>query len=336
MCYIAPFPYDCVDNDDVECIRGSLAESYIWWFSFIELILFFTIIFVCQTAIFLFVRRQVTRLRRYSFDSTESGSVGKTSFGKMISNAVKPKREGARRNRTMSDQQRKVRDVAIQSGLYLLVFLTTWLCFMITRIAHIFESAAIHNNFVLFAFMIEIFFPLQGFLNFLVFMRPSYKRYRAANKEASWYRVFWAMLVGTDLTRWKREATNQQNRSSLGRFTSATLSRDFLRRRSADGSKPMDYSGDILSVDMSLDQKDAVVGSAEGEGLRKKVNDEGMHATNDNENRNGEGLQGKGEGYVTDANDEDYVEYKLRLDDTSSIGLADTSSVGQSERSHQC
>jgi hypothetical protein len=244
MCYIAPYPFNCVDNDDVECIRGGLAEQYIWWFSFGELICFFTVVIVCQFAIYWTVRKQVRTLRRYSIDSS-SEEEGQSKCSRITKYF---KKDNRRPNSVVSEQEKKITEVAIQATLYVLVFFVTWFFVVFTRVAHLVESEAIINAYLPLAFIAEILFPLQGFLNFLVYLRPIYKKYRRVYQEASWWAVLRASLLTTDMQDWRKA----RNNASSALATTANSSQLTSSRRIGAGQSGV-YDSRRPSVTPSYD-----------------------------------------------------------------------------------
>ncbi|KAL7519445.1 hypothetical protein ACHAWF_000241, partial [Thalassiosira exigua] len=79
----------------------------------------------------------------------------------------------------------KSKKVAIQAGLFVGALYLTWVFTTITRIYQITTGK---NSFVLLVLM-ATFFPLQGFFNCLVYLRPRYLRCRSRNPDASRRRI---------------------------------------------------------------------------------------------------------------------------------------------------
>lgn len=75
----------------------------------------------------------------------------------------------------------KSKNVVIQAWLFVGALYVTWFFTTITRIYGVVMGK---NNFVLLVLM-AIFFPLQGFFNCLVYLRPRYLRCRSRNPDAS-------------------------------------------------------------------------------------------------------------------------------------------------------
>uniref|UniRef100_A0A7S1Y7A8 G-protein coupled receptors family 1 profile domain-containing protein n=1 Tax=Grammatophora oceanica TaxID=210454 RepID=A0A7S1Y7A8_9STRA len=338
MCYIAPFPYNCIDDEDVDCIRGEESESYIWWFTFMELILFFAIIFICQASIYWYVRRTIRRIRRYSFDGrTSTAGSGSSCISRMC--MKKSRGEGA-----LSDQNKKLREVALQSGLYLAVFAVTWLPFTLTRLAHMFHVPFVHNNFVLFAFIIAVTFPLQGFLNFLVFLRPVYNKYRASNKEATMFRVFWAALSGYDMRSWRQAsrvfASSSEVESRDASYESGSRFRTTQKRVTQAIARRMSFDG--LSTSRSEVSIEEFVEDIADEGEKGNCSAPSVppHDSDDIQLRSScaPRLDGADQRCLARENSIEYGEYQMRLSGLSSraeISLND-SLADLSDTSHQC
>jgi hypothetical protein len=74
----------------------------------------------------------------------------------------------------------KSKNVVIQAGLFVGALYLTWIFTTITRIYQITTG---NNNFALLVLM-ATFFPLQGFFNCMVYLRPRYLRCRSRNPDA--------------------------------------------------------------------------------------------------------------------------------------------------------
>lgn len=73
-----------------------------------------------------------------------------------------------------------------------------------------------HQSTALLVLM-AIFFPLQGFFNFLVFCRPRYLRCKSRNAGLPTHKILWLALQPEDHTRNRGRATNDRQRPSAGR-----------------------------------------------------------------------------------------------------------------------
>eukprot|EP00571_Detonula_confervacea_P012427 CAMPEP_0172304196 /NCGR_PEP_ID=MMETSP1058-20130122/5628_1 /TAXON_ID=83371 /ORGANISM="Detonula confervacea, Strain CCMP 353" /LENGTH=431 /DNA_ID=CAMNT_0013015321 /DNA_START=305 /DNA_END=1600 /DNA_ORIENTATION=+ len=84
----------------------------------------------------------------------------------------------------------KSKKVAIQAALFVGALYLTWIFTTITRI---YQIATGNNSYVLLVLM-AIFFPLQGFFNCLVYLRPRYLRSKSRNRDATVRRLMYLTL----------------------------------------------------------------------------------------------------------------------------------------------
>ena len=65
--------------------------------------------------------------------------------------------------------------------------------YFVTQITRIYQVTTGQNSFILLVLM-AIFFPLQGFFNCLVYLRPRYLRSRSRNPDATFRHLIWLTL----------------------------------------------------------------------------------------------------------------------------------------------
>ena len=185
LCWFAENPFGCANDPDVECIRGELAEPFRW-----------THYAIIWSAIF-FIGYEMYSI--YSFvkayersEYAESNDEGRTST-----------------------RGTKAKKVAIQAGLFVGALYLTWFFTTVghnmiivvlysilhfvpilslfypaaSKLARIYNNITGRNNFVL-QLLMAIFFPLQGFFNSLIYIRPRYLRARSRNPTFSMRRLF--------------------------------------------------------------------------------------------------------------------------------------------------
>jgi hypothetical protein len=145
VCWIIGDPIDCGDstnqsNPDVPCERGDHAWLYGVFTFYGPLWVCVACCTVCMYLVYKEVRETIYRVRQHSFDARASRNIGRT----------------------------EVDAVVIQVVLYTLSFFITWLPSTLWSVAHWFRFAAFWLDF-LSAFCE----PLQGFWNFLIFIRES-------------------------------------------------------------------------------------------------------------------------------------------------------------------
>lgn len=148
LCWIAPHPPGCLDSHtygETTCERGDNAWIYRWAFLYAEVWTIFIFISIAMFMVYLKVL------------STER--------------AVDKYRRGANSKEESRKQSRKV---ANQAMLYVGAFYMTWIFGTVTRLVQLTQDGKIYFPIII---MMTIFFPLQGFFNCIVYLRPRYMRY---------------------------------------------------------------------------------------------------------------------------------------------------------------
>jgi hypothetical protein len=176
-CWIAPEPLRCHRRDDVDCIRGEDAYTYAWLYTGIPLILLCLCIVFSMVMIYMKVKEISHKAemwsKQWSDRNISDGSLqnrSQTSLQRRDSISSNEKRERSR-------YSERTKEVAWQAFLYVIAYVVThvW-AFVVFNI----EMGGLTNPFYLL--VIENFFwPLQGFANVFIFLRP---RIRAIQKSA--------------------------------------------------------------------------------------------------------------------------------------------------------
>jgi hypothetical protein len=184
-CWIADYPKGCTHDPAVECTRGDgqLALVLGWLLYYIPVwVCGFGIATVSMTLVYFHVRQTEKASQKYSMSM--HSNVRRTDFSGSIqgvdatnaAEVVKEKRE------KLKLSQR----VAVQGLWYLGAFYITWFWPTVTTI---FESVGIYKYWILV--LLAITLPLQGFLNWIIYIRPRLLRYM--NKHPEW-NIFYAMF----------------------------------------------------------------------------------------------------------------------------------------------
>jgi len=149
FCWIEPYPMYCDDIVNVKCLRGENARLFQWMFAGITLILSWLIITITTAYIFFYVRQnRRTMQRRY----------GRTSVN--------------------TNQHIEVGKQAI---LYVFAFAITFSWPMaITILRNTGDGVPFWLNALQ-----SFFFPLQGFWNVVIFLRPTFNQISHQHKERS-------------------------------------------------------------------------------------------------------------------------------------------------------
>lgn len=83
------------------------------------------------------------------------------------------------------------RQIAVQGMLYVCAFYITWLFPTIQRLL---ELAGHQNKTFVVQFLDSTLLPLQGFFNFIIYIRPRLGAYRKANKHIGFWKSFWNVV----------------------------------------------------------------------------------------------------------------------------------------------
>ena len=157
-CFIAYSPYGCEDDNELECTRGKplriSTDMLFTLFVTMPFVLSLVIVVVTNMAIFLVIRHR-----------------------------MKPIADRSRQfNRSLSDDlDQRIRDVAYQCFWYVAAFLTTYFAAAISQVQATEETRLEYVGLVLQ----QIFMPMQGLFNFLVYLRPRYIQARRGTEVPS-------------------------------------------------------------------------------------------------------------------------------------------------------
>jgi hypothetical protein len=152
-CWIRPYPQGCLDslrNDGITtCIRGDNAWTYRLFMWYVPL--WFTILFATaiMTVVYCTVRQQANRTVRFS--SMQSP----LEHSKMVRN---------------------------QAMWYLGAF---YVAYIFPTIGGLVEDFGGGTTYFVLNLLAVIFLPMQGFMNFIVYMRPRYHTFRKKNPDYS-------------------------------------------------------------------------------------------------------------------------------------------------------
>ena len=149
ICWFAPYPSDCVYDNEIECTRGQHYHTYRLIFSIIPTAIAFIIVTVSMLLIFLFVNSYVRR-----------------------------------RNGTVAPSEEQ-RETAIQAALYIFAFLITNLFHVINVLLNPAGGGRKHFSIVVLQFTL---YPLQGFWNAVAYTRPIINQLRKyhPHKSLAW------------------------------------------------------------------------------------------------------------------------------------------------------
>lgn len=223
-CWVAAYPAGCEKDDStIECTRGENAKLIMWIFGGFVIIISYIIIIISMARIYYLVRNQLRKMEmRYSTGSL--GSIGTTSR----------KRSNGTSNR--------LRKISTQAFLYIGAFFLTYIWPSLNRI---FESEGNIKRYFIMSLCSQIFYPLQGFLNLFIYIRP---RLSDLTKQYP------------DFTRWERVVVvfhfNTPENLKLNKKTSGEKS----QKVSSDTLDVLDKTTCPMETKCTLNEIDAIVG----------------------------------------------------------------------------
>lgn len=245
FCYISPYPYQCVNDNDVPCERGEDAYLYQWLFSGSIVIFAFVFITGCMTTICCFVWRQERKMRdRYDFASTRRQSLASVP-SQAGSSATG--QEAARQ--TTRRKMAQTRDSTVQAGLYVGSFFATYVWWAIVGAVEQDGSIARTKFMEAAIFCLHFFLPLQGFWNAVIFMRPRYNKMRKSNPDQSRLWAAKAAIRNQSQEQVRSSVFPNEATSSLGRRLSASLSRRLSAKRLSLGIRAGSWADEGLTVE---------------------------------------------------------------------------------------
>jgi hypothetical protein len=231
-CWIAPEPLRCHRRDDVDCIRGEDAYIYAWVYTGIPLILLCMCIVFSMVKIYMKVkeisRRAELWSKQWSDRNINDRSLQSQTSSQRGSISSNDKRD-------MSGYAERTKEVAWQAFLYVIAYVVTHLwAFVVVNI----ELGGGTTPFALVLIQ-NLCWPLQGFANVFVFLRPRIRSIRKSNFEMSYFTAAYHSVFHYD----ELHRVSSKPANSLARKPKNLLS--FLsgnRKSSGEGSDTFDVS----------------------------------------------------------------------------------------------
>jgi hypothetical protein len=232
-CWIASVPLGCKgshrNNGVNDCERGNNQNIYRWAFFYGPL---WAAIFLSGVAMLLTYMAVV---------QTEKAS----SKWKSVTTATyEPTNSAQRKKREKEESDRKhSKQVSSQALYYLLAFFFSWTPATLTRFIQTIWSKTYYPLILLMA----IFTPMQGFLNYLVYMRPRWISYRKRHPEWGRCKAFAMIFRGGGFDRPTVEATARGKNFSVlpyGRTSAASRKSSFSIRSSLNVSSVADLGSE--------------------------------------------------------------------------------------------
>jgi len=175
-CWIAKYPMGCGGDGSVPCEHGEHADVLRWVFYYGPLWICIGVVAGSMFLVYWYVRNLEVKANQYTskYSTVGRASIGRASIGNSSSIAI-----GGERNETVR-QNKRSRAVAQQGLFYAGSFALVWVFGTINRAMQL----ADYKRPWQLKFLLAIFEPSQGFLNFLVYVRPRFLKYLRHKKES--------------------------------------------------------------------------------------------------------------------------------------------------------
>eukprot|EP00934_Nitzschia_sp_Nitz4_P004153 Nitzschia sp. Nitz4//scaffold146_size56529//53231//54469//NITZ4_006582-RA/size56529-processed-gene-0.57-mRNA-1//1//CDS//3329536653//4143//frame0 len=156
LCNVFPYPADCTFIEDVECTRGKEAAFMVPIHDATTLVLV-VVGLVCTWMVFSTIQQRGRVMRRYSF----AGQLDENQYARQ-------------------------QDVSVQAIYYAFAYSIGFVTVVLTEILkgiykpqlEVIGDMANFPFFVAMTFLIWLFFPLQGLLNCIIYIRPRLKQWQ--------------------------------------------------------------------------------------------------------------------------------------------------------------
>lgn len=249
-CWYAPYPPDCLEEgSEKECIRGANSETYQVYFGMIPVAYSLLTVLVSMFAIYCKARSQLSQIEAklngrddlggIEPEDAEPNSCSQEEGNHDLSREFED--EGYYDDQfyyddddelpTLRKLREKVQMTRWQGMAYILSFLLTYLFTGVTRAT---EGGADRNSWTMFSFSLgsQIFLPLQGFMNFFIYVHPKFVSLRRREPEWTAWDVYDEILfrsnpysINTSLPRSYRRSQQRAVRSREGLQQQQQLSR---------------------------------------------------------------------------------------------------------------
>ena len=264
-CYMAPEPLRCTKRDDVECVRGERAYLWVWLFTGIPLLLLLLYIMYTMGRIYFTVKEISEKADKITFDASNerfaAAPSGPTDLhsSEQLNSATLPQQPRSR-------YAARVKETAVQAALYVIAYLITHIWAFVCNIV---EQLGGTNPFFL-VFIENFCWPLQGFLNVFVYLRPSIQSIRKSDPDIPYYKAAYHAAFEDDRLHSKNNGRARTSgrkfkisESSL-RHTEARCSNVFAMKTcdGEDSSKTNQEDGMFLEEAQDQSKQEATVQSA--------------------------------------------------------------------------
>jgi len=175
-CWINAYPVGCEESEDIVCTRGVHSNMFRWLFYGIFLLFAYIFIPVCMGVVFWKVRSNEKLIQtKYAGMASTIPQVRNSSASNnvVVGRSSESRRERKERRRgRRARMSKRTKAIAKQGLAYVVAFYLTYSWHFVS---HTVESITGKPSFAL-VFLSQLFFPLQGFMNFIVYARPRVER----------------------------------------------------------------------------------------------------------------------------------------------------------------
>jgi hypothetical protein len=267
-CWIAPEPLRCHRRDDVDCIRGEHAYVYAWLYTGIPLVLLCVYIVYAMTMIYMKVKEISRKAERWSIGQVGASISFNQSSGMNIKDEYPHARSqtteiasqrgsitgNGRDNRSRSRYAERTREAAWQAFLYVIAYVVTHMwAFVVVNIE---LGGGTTPSFLIL--MENLFWPLQGFANVFIFLRPRIKAVQNHSPEMYYFTAAYHSVFYYDEVH-RRSSQRAASRSSQ---SDASLSQE--KQESAPPAIPEECSEHGDAEDQLTIEEDALVAQITG------------------------------------------------------------------------
>jgi hypothetical protein len=203
-CFYAPEPLRCHRRDDIDCIRGEDANIYAWLYSGVPNFLLFNYIIYSMWMIYMKVKKVSRRAEQWSIGMVGASTVSninlsRTEVTQSSDSNINDRSLHSRShtlevasqlgsitgnaNRGRSRYAERTKEAALQAFLYVNAYFITHMWAFVVLIVEMFGGT---NPFFL-VLLENVFWPLQGFANVFIFLRPRIKSIQKTSPEMHYF-----------------------------------------------------------------------------------------------------------------------------------------------------
>jgi hypothetical protein len=255
-CWIAPEPLRCHRRDDIDCIRGENAYIYAWVYCGIPLILLCLYIVYSMGMIYIQVKEVSRRAEKWSIGMVGASSRSNASRLEVMQWSDRNINDGSTRSQisehasqrgsiSVNDSRRsrhseRTNEAAWQAFLYVIAYAVTHIwAFVVFNI----ELGGGTNPFFLL-FIENFFWPLQGFANVFIFLRPRIHAIQKCSPEMYFFTAAYHSVFHYD----EERRRSSKPTSSTARPGDGNLSKHAINYGSGSFRKSTGEESDAFSL----------------------------------------------------------------------------------------